>query len=92
MPWMQQLDERQVNEVRFDRLYVSNFNHGTDGHNARLIISKLADMLDVQQSLFHQLEGYFCDKEVEQPIRIIMEAMADVFDPKVRMVNDPPKT
>jgi len=45
--WMEiYFDERQRKEIEFARLYGRQFCHGTDGHNAKLIISKMADMLD----------------------------------------------
>ncbi len=45
--WQLFFDERQCKEIRFDRLYANEYSHGTDGHNARLIIAKMADLLDV---------------------------------------------
>lgn len=44
--WKLFFDERQMKEIRFDRIYAADFSHGTDGHNARLIIAKMADLLD----------------------------------------------
>jgi hypothetical protein len=44
--WWLNFDERQLKEIAFSRVYAQQFNHGTDGHNAKLIISKLADLLD----------------------------------------------
>lgn len=46
MKWLEQFDERQQKEIEFARLYAEKFTHGTDGHNAKLIIAKMARMLD----------------------------------------------
>ena len=45
--WQRFFDERQMKEIRFDRIYAADFSHGTDGHNARLIIAKMAQLLDI---------------------------------------------
>lgn len=45
--WETHLDERQRKEIAFCRVYRDGFNHGTDGHNIRLIVAKLADLLDM---------------------------------------------
>lgn len=45
-PWLQRLDNRQQEQIRFSRVYANNFHHGADGHNSMMIIAKLADMLD----------------------------------------------
>lgn len=39
------LTDREMKEIEFAMLYASTFNHGTDGHNAKLIIAKLYRML-----------------------------------------------
>jgi hypothetical protein len=40
-------DERQQKEIRFSRLYATDeFRHGTDGHNAKLVIARMAWLLD----------------------------------------------
>jgi hypothetical protein len=44
--WKAFFDERQLKEIYFDRLYATDFAHGTDGHNARLIIARMAALLD----------------------------------------------
>ncbi len=41
------LDERQQNEVRFNKMYANKFNHGTDGHNPRILIAILAKTIDL---------------------------------------------
>ena len=39
------LTDRETKEIEFALLYARQFNHGTDGHNAKLIIAKLYRML-----------------------------------------------
>lgn len=46
MKWLEQFDERQQKEIRFSQVYVNEFEHGTDGHNAKVIIAKMAALLD----------------------------------------------
>lgn len=45
--WQDKFDERQMKEIKFDQIYAADFVHGTDGHNARLIIAKMAEMLEL---------------------------------------------
>ena len=47
--WRKFVDERQLKEINFDIIYAADFSHGTDGHNARLIIAKMAELLDLVQ-------------------------------------------
>jgi hypothetical protein len=58
--WRELLDDRQRAELSFSELYARDFHHGTDGHNAKMIIAKLSEMLDRVaaygvdiQSLYH---------------------------------------
>jgi len=44
--WLTQFDERQQKEIALDRIYAAQFAHGTEGHNARLVIAKMAQLLD----------------------------------------------
>lgn len=46
MKWMESFDERQRKEIEFARLYDEKFRHGTDGHNAKIIIAQMAVALD----------------------------------------------
>ncbi len=46
MSWLNNFDERQQKEIEFSILYLNQFEHGTDGHNAKVIIAKMADMLN----------------------------------------------
>lgn len=47
--WRDLLDERQRKEVEFSEVYARDYHHGTDGHNGKLIIAKMAEMLDAVQ-------------------------------------------
>ncbi len=38
-------DERQIQEVEFCLVYVRQFRHGTDGHNGRIVLAKLARLI-----------------------------------------------
>lgn len=44
--WRKNFDERQLKEIDFSVLYEQTFAHGTDGHNAKMIIAKMAKLLD----------------------------------------------
>jgi len=44
--WAVNFDERQLKEIEFSEMYAENFQHGTDGHNAKLIIARMAKVLD----------------------------------------------
>lgn len=44
------LDERQQSEVCFNKTYAEQFNHGTDGHNPRILIATLAKAIDLLAS------------------------------------------
>jgi len=46
MNWLKLFDERQQKEIKFSQVYVNEFEHGTDGHNAKVIIAKMAHLLD----------------------------------------------
>jgi hypothetical protein len=43
--WETHFDERQRKEIAFCVAYKQSFNHGTDGHNIRLIVAKMAELL-----------------------------------------------
>jgi hypothetical protein len=45
--WRTSFDERQLKEINFDTIYADGFAHGTAGHNERLIIAKMAELLDL---------------------------------------------
>lgn len=44
--WMNLFDERQQKEINFCLVYAQSFAHGTDGHHAKMIIAKMADILN----------------------------------------------
>lgn len=46
MQWLKLFDDRQQKEIEFAKLYANNYAHGTDGHNAKIIIAKMAGLLD----------------------------------------------
>lgn len=50
MNWMNNFDERQQKEIEFSILYLNEFEHGTDGHNAKVIIAKMAGLLNKVQA------------------------------------------
>ena len=56
MSWIQDFDERQRKEIELSRLYARDFHHGTDGHNAKMIIAEMAAKLDeIESSLDHAI-------------------------------------
>lgn len=44
--WKTLFDDRQLKEIDFNAVYAYSFAHGTEGHNARLIMAKMKDILD----------------------------------------------
>lgn len=47
LPWMQRhFDDRQIKEIEFCSLYNAEFSHGTDGHNAKIIIAHLVGLMN----------------------------------------------
>lgn len=49
--WRAQLDQRQQKEIAFAELYARDYNHGTTGHNALLLINRLTELLDIAAGL-----------------------------------------
>ncbi len=45
--WETHFDERQRKEIAFCLVYADDFAHGTDGHNIKLIVAKMARLLDM---------------------------------------------
>lgn len=43
--WLERFDERQQSEIALALLYAEQFGHGTDGHNAKMIIAQMAKIL-----------------------------------------------
>lgn len=46
MNWVSLFDERQQQEIKFNCLYAERFGHGTDGHNVRLLVARMVEVLD----------------------------------------------
>lgn len=45
--WRAARSDREQKEIRFAEVYTAEFSHGTTGHNALLLIVKLAEHLDI---------------------------------------------
>ena len=54
--WFMDLDERQQKEIKFARVYANHYAHGTTGHNAYMLIAKLAQLLDDYSIRIAELE------------------------------------
>lgn len=54
--WRDKVNERQWQEIEFCRIYTEHFNHGTDGHNFRQLISLLAELLDDQEKQIEEMK------------------------------------
>lgn len=48
--WRSKFDERQNREIDFAVFYANQFNHGTDGHNTKIIIARMATLLDALEA------------------------------------------
>lgn len=45
--WRQLFDDkRERDEIGFNRSYLRDYHHGTNGHNERMIMAKLSILLD----------------------------------------------
>jgi hypothetical protein len=44
--WKDQFTERERKEIEYCLIYQRDFGHGTDGHNIRLIVAKLVNILE----------------------------------------------
>lgn len=44
--WKSNFDIRELKEIQFCRVYKKQFAHGSMGHNIRIIVAKMADILD----------------------------------------------
>ena len=44
--WKAVFTERELKEITFAQVYTEHYNHGTDGHNAKVIIAKLVAILE----------------------------------------------
>lgn len=61
--------KRQRKEIAFARLYARDFGHGTSGHNALIIISRLADMLRTVCQIAAESES---DEQTGQKIKRLL--------------------
>lgn len=55
--WMLEFDERQRKEIEFSRVYATQFGHGTDGHNGKIIIATMARLLTRQDKEITELKA-----------------------------------
>lgn len=53
--WQRLLDGRQAKELNFAIGYVSEFAHGTAGHNRLMLIARIADILDIYERVVNRL-------------------------------------
>lgn len=54
MDWLSNFDERERKEIKFCLLYKRRFDHGTPGHNLRVIVAKMASILENAESIINQ--------------------------------------
>ncbi len=47
MNWREYFTERELKEIEYCWLYLRDFQHGTDGHNIRIIVGKFAAIMEV---------------------------------------------
>jgi hypothetical protein len=71
MNWHKHFDKRQLSEIEFSRVYATDFQHGTDGHNAKLIIAQQAALLSaVEEALLRSSEPEVKLRHVEELLGI----------------------
>lgn len=51
------LTSREQAELKFARVYVDHFDHGTDGHNRLVLIAKLAQQLEIMVGEIEKLKA-----------------------------------
>lgn len=51
--WTAYFTPREMSEIRFAQTYAMTFDHGTDGHNAKIIIAKMATLLNANEIKDH---------------------------------------
>ena len=54
--WEENFDERQIKEINFSLFYAHQFNHGTDGHNSKLIVARFAGMMSRVEQLLEEAD------------------------------------
>jgi hypothetical protein len=47
--WENHFTPREIQEIKFAEIYAKDFAHGTTGHNALMIIAKMAALLNGQK-------------------------------------------
>ena len=60
MTWQEHFTERELKEIEYCKVYQRDFNHGTDGHNIRLIVAKMATILNLRDTVL------IADNELEE--------------------------
>lgn len=45
--WLMLFDARQQAEINFNVIYARQFKHGTNGHNERLVMARLYDLVNL---------------------------------------------
>ena len=56
--WHENFNERQLKEIELSVFYAERFNHGTDGHNSKIIVAQFATMMDqIEQMLADASKG-----------------------------------
>jgi len=81
MSWRSNFNTRELNEIQFSRVYLEQYNHGTDGHNAKIIMAKMASLLDKVEK---EVNGYIQDMETVDPFLInhekILQKIVNLFE------------
>jgi hypothetical protein len=54
MDWKSNFDERELKEIEFCLLYKKQFGHGTAAHNLRIIVAKMASILNNAESVINK--------------------------------------
>lgn len=75
MNWHKGFDERQLDEIRFSKVYLKDFSHGTDGHNAKIIMAKMANKLD-EIEMFLSNKEYIAQSEFEEFVAQVLDILA----------------
>ena len=45
--WTKEMNERERQEIRFARIYLNRFGHGTGGHMAYMLLARFSVMNDL---------------------------------------------
>ena len=52
--WKDIFDKREINDIEYSITYKQHFNRITPGHNLRMIIAKMADLLDMAEMVIYK--------------------------------------